>query len=960
MSETTGTGIGLRYGWSAEDDDWGESMNFNLLTLDKAVNALVRGIYNGELPFAIDPQPGDCYIVGDDAKGPWEGRENDIALFEEGSWTFFTPKVGWRVTMHPDWSPAPFWWFNGESWGPEGGAGGADPYDLVVTGGIVNVPQPIGGSSALILARQGEYLTLPHMPEMEGIIWYLMIKARHRAPAADQQLHNLTRVYYPMVSVGEWLTAYMMRTSNRVGLPVYGMYEAIVKTNKPPFGETQVTLTNNLTNSGITRSMVPGSEWSELTVRNALEPDYQGLYRPRWGVSQAAEHPETELGRRMDSYSNLGGTGGASWDTPEAGIVDTTGGIVIGAVLDEQGMVIVDPKPSSIFVRDIAHLEVHEIALFTDNEMIQFPEGKHSRRDAVGLHEKPAGGMGSCIGWWVSSDLVGDTIVSRVPGAPHITVHGNPDVSKIGLNAAYVVGPNASDGWEPYRNTLATRERGEWVFTPLVPDQVFVDAPRKRYIITERDEDAGGLYLREGATLRRPPVDGSPYSLVNAEYASYQYEPEGEATRGRYVVGGTFSTPPHPMPERYVELDGEEGYLQFDGPPDHEGEETPFAILVDYVLESYDSGGGEGELNEQRPVFASTAGNSQLRVGASSYPYGITLYTETISEAGYGGSNNGFQDTTALHQHRSLLGAFNSNSLVPHQDGEAGSSLPFGGPPPYLSYPVLFGAFKARSDEYVKRFMKGRISRIAMFSGREFSAEEGSAITSDKEGVITLPGLVGLWEMLPEYEQDGAIFNQVTEGYDLHLKGTAKLASAANHLSYIVGENATGDWEGHEGELAFRLGRGWSFLRVSDGIQVYDAVNGITYEAQSSLEGVRLIEQDTAKRFDITFSIVGEVAPSQVLGVASVPYKVVFEPGLSGSSASSTSAPAMTSTYEVWSHTHNLKVGDVIFSPGSNEATFSGNGYVSTPGDLLALYAPTTPDAAITAVSITIAGRKAL
>lgn len=40
---------------------------------------------------------GDAYIVFDDATGAWAGHDDDIAVWQDGSWKFYTPRVGWKV-----------------------------------------------------------------------------------------------------------------------------------------------------------------------------------------------------------------------------------------------------------------------------------------------------------------------------------------------------------------------------------------------------------------------------------------------------------------------------------------------------------------------------------------------------------------------------------------------------------------------------------------------------------------------------------------------------------------------------------------------------------------------------------------------------------------------------------------------------------------------------------------------
>jgi len=43
------------------------------------------------------PAEGECWIVGPDADGSWEGREGQLALYTAGTWLFAFPQPGLRV-----------------------------------------------------------------------------------------------------------------------------------------------------------------------------------------------------------------------------------------------------------------------------------------------------------------------------------------------------------------------------------------------------------------------------------------------------------------------------------------------------------------------------------------------------------------------------------------------------------------------------------------------------------------------------------------------------------------------------------------------------------------------------------------------------------------------------------------------------------------------------------------------
>lgn len=44
-----------------------------------------------------EPQEGDRYIVGAGASGPWVGKDQQVAAFQDGAWAFFQPLEGWHA-----------------------------------------------------------------------------------------------------------------------------------------------------------------------------------------------------------------------------------------------------------------------------------------------------------------------------------------------------------------------------------------------------------------------------------------------------------------------------------------------------------------------------------------------------------------------------------------------------------------------------------------------------------------------------------------------------------------------------------------------------------------------------------------------------------------------------------------------------------------------------------------------
>jgi hypothetical protein len=67
--------------------------NEAIRALDALVQLSVAGRNAAEPP--AEPQEGDRYIVASPASGPWTGKNNHIAAWQDGAWAFFEPQEGW-------------------------------------------------------------------------------------------------------------------------------------------------------------------------------------------------------------------------------------------------------------------------------------------------------------------------------------------------------------------------------------------------------------------------------------------------------------------------------------------------------------------------------------------------------------------------------------------------------------------------------------------------------------------------------------------------------------------------------------------------------------------------------------------------------------------------------------------------------------------------------------------------
>lgn len=71
------------------------TMNEALKLLDAIVQA---GVLDKDLTAPPgSPTEGDIYIVATGGTGAWVGKDDDIAVFQDGGWVFITPRTGWVV-----------------------------------------------------------------------------------------------------------------------------------------------------------------------------------------------------------------------------------------------------------------------------------------------------------------------------------------------------------------------------------------------------------------------------------------------------------------------------------------------------------------------------------------------------------------------------------------------------------------------------------------------------------------------------------------------------------------------------------------------------------------------------------------------------------------------------------------------------------------------------------------------
>lgn len=62
-----------------------------------------------------EPQEGDCFAITQTPSGDWSGRAGKIAVRQDGTWLFLTPRAGWLAWHSERNAPVIF---DGEAWVP--------------------------------------------------------------------------------------------------------------------------------------------------------------------------------------------------------------------------------------------------------------------------------------------------------------------------------------------------------------------------------------------------------------------------------------------------------------------------------------------------------------------------------------------------------------------------------------------------------------------------------------------------------------------------------------------------------------------------------------------------------------------------------------------------------------------------------------------------------------------------
>ncbi|PRY93148.1 uncharacterized protein DUF2793 [Hasllibacter halocynthiae] len=122
--------------------------NEALRVLDLVTHLGVEGVAAAPPP----AEPGERWIVGAEPAGPWEGRAGEVAVREDGAWSFLRPRAGWIAWERGGGLRV----FDGAAWT---GAGSGERVDRLGVGTEADGANRLAvrGAATLLAAEEGDH-----------------------------------------------------------------------------------------------------------------------------------------------------------------------------------------------------------------------------------------------------------------------------------------------------------------------------------------------------------------------------------------------------------------------------------------------------------------------------------------------------------------------------------------------------------------------------------------------------------------------------------------------------------------------------------------------------------------------------------------------------------------------------------------------------------------------------------
>lgn len=174
--------------------------------------------------------------------------------------------------------------------------------------------------------------------------------------------------------------------------------------------------------------------------------------------------------------------------------------------------------------------------------------------------------------------------------------------------------------------------------------------------------------------------------------------------------------------------------------------------------------------------------------------------------------------------------------------------------------------------------------------------------------------------------------------------------------TYIVGVAATGDWAGHEDDIAYWRATAWTFITPEAGWHFWILSSDEYFVFESVSAG--WVSESQPFFYDLGCGVNGVTTASQVILRAAMVRSVDFQDDFAGSVGKAEIAATAQTDFDV--SKNGSSIGTVRFAAAGTTATFISSGAQSAvSGDVLRIVGPASPDATLANIAITLSGTKA-
>lgn len=198
MAASTDPNLGLSHSWALDEDAWNTGMDANLKTLGALVQISVVNVSTSAQPGS--PTEGAGYVVPSGHTWPAPASTNQIAVYANGAWRYYTPKTGWRIDNQADGLE---YRFNGSVWTSSSAsiAAGSITSAMILDGTIVNAD--INASAAIALTKlAAQTASRVMISDASGVMTTNVLLAYQTAAGPNLTVQAAASSHVPLVAKG--------------------------------------------------------------------------------------------------------------------------------------------------------------------------------------------------------------------------------------------------------------------------------------------------------------------------------------------------------------------------------------------------------------------------------------------------------------------------------------------------------------------------------------------------------------------------------------------------------------------------------------------------------------------------------------------------------------------------------------------------------------------------------------